>query len=193
MKDFEYLPGGVFDATSALIRCKEYCAPTNHCWGCSTDYAGSNRWTAVSDCINNTKSQELINGDIVRKPSKTLLWHYWITLNCISNISRHHKKHLQNFVFLVCVDIKVTTYYDAHLMKWKLGPCSSSVSYKNESEHIERCCIPQGKTILECYNTGKPAGWYNGSIEIQGHRYCQNFAGYKALHWITIIGTNGDG
>ena len=71
LKEFKYLPVGVANATSALIRCKEHCARASDCWGCSTNYNESDRWTALSDCINRTEAPELINGNIVQKPSKT--------------------------------------------------------------------------------------------------------------------------
>ena len=89
----------------------------------------------------------------------------------------------------VCVEIKVTTSFDAHLLDWKLDPCFKKEEYSDDSVYYEEgCCIKPGNYTLTCYNTKKPYGWKKGKITINGHDYCDDFMGYKAMRRITIKG-----
>ena len=75
------------------------------------------------------------------------------------------------------------------VMKWSLGNCYSSYEYKRtDYGYSERCCLAPGKYTLTCENTKRPVGWYDGYVEIQGHKYCHDFMGYKAMRQITIAG-----
>ena len=88
---------------------------------------------------------------------------------------------------LVSVDIKLKTGSDAHLLKWSLGTCSNSKDYTNDKEFVEEgCYLAPGKYTLNCYNTKHPYGWKKGVIVINGHSYCDDFMGYKALRHIFI-------
>ena len=95
-------------------------------------------------------------------------------------------------------------------MTWNLGSCSSihGSPYKPGLQYIERCCLEPGSYTLICENNdlyvmgqqirayeaqGKRevehAGWYGGSIEIQGQKYCDDFVGQKAMRRVKIRGT----
>ena len=88
---------------------------------------------------------------------------------------------------LVSVDIKIRTGTDAHLLKWSLGACSNSKEYTNDKEFVEEgCYLSPGKHTLNRYNIKQPYGWKKGFIVINGHRFCDDFMGYKALRHIFI-------
>ena len=88
---------------------------------------------------------------------------------------------------LVWVDIKIITGNDGHLLKWSLGTCSSSTEYTNDKEFLEEdCFLEPGMHTLSCSNTKQPYGWKKGVILINGHRYCDDFMGYKALRRVFI-------
>ena len=81
------------------------------------------------------------------------------------------------------------TRFEPHLMNWKLGPCFKSREHTNEKVYNQKgCCIKPGDYTLTCYNTQSPYGWKNGKITINGHDYCDDFIGYKALRRVTIKG-----
>ena len=101
-------------------------------------------------------------------------------------------------IILVCFTITTQAgSYDGTIMnerdrirmKWSLGNCSSSYEYRRiDFGHSERCCLTPGMYTLTCENTKTPVGWYDGYVEIQGHKYCHDFMGYKAMRQITIAG-----
>ena len=79
------------------------------------------------------------------------------------------------------------TKYDADHLYWTLGPCSTSLQYKNDKIIKENdCCLTPGNHTLTCYNTRYPHGWKKGFIVINGRRYCDDFIGYKAMRRIII-------
>ena len=92
--------------------------------------------------------------------------------------------------YLVSVNIKIRTGTDAHLLKWSLGACSNSKEYTNDKEFVEEgCYLAPGKHTLNCCNIKQPYGWKKGFIVINGHRFCDDFMGYKALRHIFISST----
>ena len=62
--------------------------------------------------------------------------------------------------------------------------------YGNNQNYIQKCCLKPGQQTLTCINTIKPYGWDDGYIEIQGHRYCNDFMSYRSMQTITITGMN---
>ena len=72
-------------------------------------------------------------------------------------------------------------------IKWLFGSCASSNYYTQKMEYLERCCLPPGDYVLSCYDERKE-GWSNAQIDILGHRYCDNFLGYIAMHRVAIPG-----
>ena len=92
---------------------------------------------------------------------------------------------------LECFDIKITTKNNANMVRWKLEECSNPESYDEFSSYEQRCCMAPGQYTLICQNTEYPDGWYGGYIEIQGHRYCDDFLAYQAMRRITIKGNMG--
>ena len=91
----------------------------------------------------------------------------------------------------VCIDIKITTGMEGKLKKWTFGPCSNAHKYEDFTQYVERCCLLKGQYTLTCINTGRPEGWKRGFIEIQGHRYCDDFMSFKEMHQIDIEGIFG--
>ena len=85
-----------------------------------------------------------------------------------------------------CVNLKVSTRYDGHQIRWKFGECSSRGKYADDMTYIHRCCLEPGDHTLTCINTKEPHGWKQGFIEIEGNRYCHDFMGYKAMRRIAI-------
>ena len=94
--------------------------------------------------------------------------------------------------------MKVSTeQYDD--LEWQIGPCYNNgtwyldkniENYKKFEKYIERCCITPGQHTLTCINKQKPFGWGMGYIEIQGHRYCDDFMSYRLMQKITIDSMN---
>ena len=74
------------------------------------------------------------------------------------------------------------------MLRWTLGECSNPESYAEFSSYLQRCCLAPGQYTLICQNTVYPDGWYGGHIEIQGHKYCDDFLAYKTLRRIIIKG-----
>ena len=90
----------------------------------------------------------------------------------------------------ICVDIRVTSiHYGA---SWTYGPCSFDVRDTKENDdtaiYVEKCCVSEKENTLTCRDSGK-RGWRGEYLEIQGHKYCNDFfTGYNARRKITILG-----
>ena len=65
---------------------------------------------------------------------------------------------------------------------------NSIQNYTSNTIYVERCCLAPGLHTLTCYNEKGPYGWGNGSIEILGQRYCDDFVGFKAMRRVPILG-----
>ena len=91
---------------------------------------------------------------------------------------------------------------------WELGPCVSGSPVKKyrktmhghnaqeteKGRFTERCCLQPGLHRLKCYNNDAHAlGWKNAHIEIEGHRYCDDFITNVAMRAINILGKTYDG
>ena len=88
--------------------------------------------------------------------------------------------------------MKLTTTPWSSLVSWKLDTCfiSEEEAYKkhnSEGQYIKRCCLAAGDHTLICRDSGGD-GWNGGFMEIQGHIYCNDFIGYKAMRRITVSG-----
>ena len=77
----------------------------------------------------------------------------------------------------------------------KMGSCrgpskefTRNANYTSNTTYVERCCLTPGMHILTCLNEKGPYGWGNGSIEILGQRYCDDFIGFKAMRRVPIFG-----
>ena len=89
----------------------------------------------------------------------------------------------------VCFDIKISTVHHGSDSEWQLGICDGKgTTYQNFREYLQRCCIKPGKHTLTCTNRRNPYGWDEGYIEIQGHRYCNDFMSYRLMQKIIITG-----
>ena len=88
----------------------------------------------------------------------------------------------------VCHDTRLKTKYDGHLIRWELGPCSSTHMFESYKNYMQRCCALPGTHILTCFNTEKDEGWSSGSLEYQDRIYCDDFMSYKTMHRIEIKG-----
>ena len=73
---------------------------------------------------------------------------------------------------------------------WTLGTCSSNVlvTYSNNEEYIEECCLDVGVYTLNCQDAYGD-GWHGGSIEIQGKQYCVDFTDGSVKSILVTIGT----
>ena len=109
------------------------------------------------------------------------------------------------FMLIVCFDIKLNIVGEASgekdiflkknaTMRWKLGACTSlnsidsGTTYHHPAIYTERCCLKPGKHTLVCYNNPPARGWNNANILINGHRYCDDFDGYKSFLKILVSG-----
>ena len=67
---------------------------------------------------------------------------------------------------------------------WNIGTCSKSISGRRGYEMfspydfaIQRCCLAPKTYDLTCHDSNylAPDGWNGGSLEILGHKYCDDF------------------
>ena len=74
--------------------------------------------------------------------------------------------------------------------EWQLGTCNSHgiEQISGNTKFIHRCCLRPGKYTLTCIRKNGPYGWNEGFVEIQGHRYCNDFLSYKLMQEIRIKG-----
>ena len=108
-------------------------------------------------------------------------------------------------LLIACVEIKmmIQNHDSSHFsLDWELGSCygpksrdHSGYEYYNNDKisnptFIDRCCLPSGRHVLICHNRMGPFGWGESSIEILGHRYCDDFVGFKTLRKLELSGNN---
>ena len=77
-------------------------------------------------------------------------------------------------------------------IEWQLGTCNSR-DIKDiwpNTKYIHRCCLRPGQYTLTCIRKNGPYGWNEGFVEIQGHRYCDDFLSYKLMQKVRIKGMN---
>lgn len=63
---------------------------------------------------------------------------------------------------------------------WSLGPCNFELNNVGDRMYTEVCCLSGEKSILTCRAADKN-GWKNAFLMINGHRFCDDFVGYKAM------------
>ena len=89
-------------------------------------------------------------------------------------------------VFKVEMDFSVEVH-NAQFTSWNFGSCCNVQKYEFNDQYTERCCLAPGEYTLTC-KTSYGNGWPGGFMEIQGHRYCDDFRGYKAMRRVKISG-----
>jgi len=86
--------------------------------------------------------------------------------------------------------MKISTHLHGSNTEWSLGACDSTeIAYENLQKYVQRCCLEPGQHTLTCINNRTPYGWGDGYIEIQGHRYCDDFMSYRLIQTVTIRST----
>ena len=71
---------------------------------------------------------------------------------------------------------------------WKFGSCHSSLLYGYNKQYTERCCLAPALEYTLICKMVNGFGWGDGFMEIEGHRYCDDFIGYRAMRRVTILG-----
>jgi len=90
-----------------------------------------------------------------------------------------------------CFQLKIQTKVYAWENTWSLGTCGSNREYISNVDYTETCCLDPGQYHLRCNDNGQD-GWHGGFIEIQGTRYCQDFAnGKQQVQTINITAAQG--
>ena len=80
---------------------------------------------------------------------------------------------------------------------WNLGACSKSKKdlsdkfreffYHPYDITNQRCCLAPKIYDLTCLDSNEiPDGWNGGSLQILGHRYCDDFVGQTAKRKVKI-------
>jgi hypothetical protein len=89
----------------------------------------------------------------------------------------------------VCVDITMNAI-DIDDQSWSLGLCSERSVFPNTIEKliIKRSCLAPGQYILTCKSTSPAGKWKQSFVEIQGHKYCNDFTGLKTFQTIQVPG-----
>ena len=95
---------------------------------------------------------------------------------------------------VVCFDVKMYALDD---QRWSLGYCSdyygdpvTPLSWKPFEKIITtRCCLAEETYLLECaYEAQWEQVWKQSYLDIQGHKYCDDFIGLRAFRLIDISG-----
>ena len=101
----------------------------------------------------------------------------------------------RNWNIIVCIIVRLNVgdqqQKQQFSLKWKLDSCDgprNSVKYRDNNTYWDRCCLNPGIYTLICKNDIGSFGWGNSFIEILGQRYCDDFAGNKAMRRIIIAG-----
>ena len=92
----------------------------------------------------------------------------------------------------VCVTVTTVTYDYGSENSWSLGTCDSEQTYSTDATYTQVCCLDYGVHTLTCMDSYGD-GWYwstfNGYVEIDGVRYCEDFnSGSSQSHDITYSG-----
>ena len=73
--------------------------------------------------------------------------------------------------------------------QWKIDQCVGKQNYISDYQFFENCCLQPGVYTLVCQNKIGNLGWGNAHLEIQGNRYCDDFAGMTLMETIHIKGS----
>ena len=80
-------------------------------------------------------------------------------------------------------------------IQWSLGNCQSNYDFRNYDDDFryldKKCYLIAGQHILTCQeldNNYPNLGWKGGSIEIDGHRFCDVFIDSTTMLKIQISG-----
>ena len=72
------------------------------------------------------------------------------------------------------------------------GPGAGEEAYSDYSEYYQSCCLDSGVHTLTCkdsYGDGWKWASFNGYLEIDGVRYCEDFnSGYEQITNVTFSG-----
>ena len=71
--------------------------------------------------------------------------------------------------------------------------CSNTMTYgRKHGEYAEKCVLTPGEYTLKCKDSHGD-GWHKGFIEIQGHKYCEDFTeGSEKTEQVIITGIDMD-
>ena len=108
--------------------------------------------------------------------------------SCSKQFQFYLHLHLIHNPLSVCKDVTVKTQYDGQSVNWKLGNCHNARQYDDYREYIQRCCLTPAKHTLTCINNGKPEGWKNSRLSVQGVEFCYDFMSFKVFRQITVKG-----
>ena len=89
-------------------------------------------------------------------------------------------------MLIACFGMHLTTKKHGGDIAWSIGSLSGG-PYGDNTNYTERYCLAPGEYTLTCRNQ-VARGWFGGFLEIQGHKYCQDFLEYTAMRKITILG-----
>ena len=88
--------------------------------------------------------------------------------------------------------MKTVTSDYASENSWSLGSCVSGRTYADDSEYYQVCCLDSGGHTLTCkdsYGDGWKWATFNGYLEIDGVRYCEDFdSGSEQKTIVTLSG-----
>ena len=133
------------------------------------------KWLAAINCEKRTKSSPAAKQSLSLKPVC-----FDIQLNIVGETQSDNSTLLK----------KNST------ARWELGTCASlnsienGTTYQYPARYTERCCLKSGRHILVCYNNPPSRGWKNAYININEHRYCDDFISYKSYQKILVTGVN---
>ena len=99
---------------------------------------------------------------------------------------------MYNPLYLIVECKYVTTTMVQYGLHWSLGSCNLTLDDYNWplTSVTKLCCFPSDIQMLRCKAQGSMAemAWKQSSIEIAGHKFCDDFIGYTILLKINISG-----
>lgn len=89
-----------------------------------------------------------------------------------------------------CVDAEMTLQTSSwgNEITWNIADIFMGTGYSSHSTNALSCCLPAGEYELECVDSWGD-GWHGGYIEIDGHRYCEEFTWGHTQTETVIFGT----
>ena len=88
----------------------------------------------------------------------------------------------------VCIYVSLVSLLSTNAgYAWALGSCTLDLGDVGDRTYTEMCCVPPGQQTLTC-KASDGFGWTNIFVEINGHRFCNDFTGHKAMRTIDVAG-----
>ena len=117
---------------------------------------------------------------------------YYLSYVIIGGKIKHKINILLEFLVvktIICFD--VIHHSSSREFGWELGSCSPAERYTKPGVYTTRCCTSPENHILTCKNSDT-GGWRDSFLEINGHNFCDDTAGFATRVRLNISGKCSD-